>query len=198
MKPQLIFYVLLATATSSFADPIYITVQCSGSPVREAARTTTAPGLNAQPFTIRTGIKTLANETTEPIRATVAPGNRVVLEMIREFRYPTVLAFTKTADAPIQPKEFVTKNTGMTVELTAAREGDQIIFHGTCTIRRPASLTVAMSTTPQNEPCVSSAAFITRECDFSGRAPAGTPAKINLGEQGIDTGELTLTFANTK
>jgi len=188
MKTKLVLSFFLATAVSSFADPIYITVQCSGSPVREAARTTIATA----------AIKPLANDTTEPIHTAVHPGKLVVLEMIREFRYPTVLAFTKTADAPIQPKEFVTKNTGMTVELTAAREGDQIIFHGTCTIRRPASLTMAMSTTPQNEPCVSSAAFITRECDFAGRSPVGTPAKVNLGEQGIDTGELTLTFANAK
>ena len=57
---------------------------------------------------------------------------------------------------------------------------------------------MAKSATPKDQPCVTSTAFITRECDFAGRTPVGTPAKVNLGEQGVDTGELILTFENVK
>ncbi len=186
MKLQLSLSLLCVFISSAIADPIQITAQCSGSPVREAARNTSCP----------TAIKLLAKDTTEPLRA-ICSGNFVTLEMIREFRYPTVLTFNADG-APITPKKFVTKNLGLTITLTATREGDQAIFHGTCTIRRAASTTMAVNTTPKKQPSVASAAFITRECDFAGRTPMGTPAKVNIGEQGVDAGELTLTFTRPK
>ena len=188
MKLSLGFSLICGFASSVIADSIQVTAQCKGTPVQEAARTTICAS----------SIKPLADGSTDPVRATVRSGQLVTLEMIREFRYPTVLIFPKATGAVIEPEEFVTKNTGLTVAITATHEGDQIMFHGTCTIRRPASTTMAKSTTPKDQPSVASFAFITRECDFTGRTPIGTPAKIDLGEQGIDVGELILTFASAK
>ena len=86
----------------------------------------------------------------------------------------------------------------MTVEITAIREGEQIIFHGVGAMTRLAATTMPENNTPQNKPSVASTTFVTRECTFAGRAPAGTPVKLSIGEKGIDAGDLTLTFANVK
>jgi hypothetical protein len=188
MNIQLILPIVFAVASSASADPIQVTVQCAGAPAREAARATS-----------RTAATKRSTEgTIGPIQATIQSGQSVTLETVREFCYATSLDFPKTEGVVVTPTKWSTKNTGITVTLTATKDGDQIMFQGTCTVRRPASNALALSATPQNKPSVNSTAFISRECDFAGRTPVGTPAKVNLGEQGVDSGLLTLTFASAK
>ncbi len=188
MNTKLAICLLSAFATTSFADPIQLTVQCSGSPLRETTRSTIAPAT----------IKLTADDAIEPIKMTTPDGQKCVIQLIGDFSYPTVLAFPKVLDAPIEQKNREIRNTGLEVEITPTREGNQIVFHGRCLITRLASTSRTENIAPENRPSVASATFIARECTFAGRAPVGTAAKINLGEQGIDACELTLTFANAK
>lgn len=188
MKPKLaVSFFLFTFASFAHAEPIQITAQWKGAAVRESAQSK----LQLTP------LKVTGEGVTEPVTVTTRPAQKVIIEVIKDFVYPTMLAFPKTPGAPVQQTERDTRNTGMTVEITATRDGEQIVFHGKGIMTRLAATAMAESN-PPNQPSVASTTFVSRECTFAGRAPVGTPVKLNTGEKGIDAGELTLTFATAK
>ncbi len=187
MKLTLALCLLFALATPSFAEPIEFTVQCSGSPLRETTRSKTAPAK----------IELTGDDSIKPIIMTTGDGQKCVIQLNGDFTYPTALEFTKGSHAAVKPKDREIRNTGLEIELTPTREGEQIAFVGRCLVTRLAS-----SSTPEKVVAggatLTATTFIERECKFAGRASLGAAAKINLGEEGIDACELIVTFADAK
>lgn len=188
MKTPLVLSLVLSLVAAADADTIQVSAQCTGAPVREVARERHGGNF----------FKPLAKGASPLLQATLESGKSVTLEMVRTSSYPTKLEFPRADGGVIKPKERATKDEGISVELTATRDGDVVQFHANCTIRRLASVNPPSAATPADKPNLWSTTFITRECVFTGRTPFGKPAVVNLGEEGVDTGTLTLTFARAK
>lgn len=174
------------------SDTIFVVAQLSGPPSETANF-----DMKAMPDDFKSDLN-----ITEPMRFSTRPGSKGVMELIREFRYPTALEYTTFPEEKglrimpvLTPTAFQTKNIGSMLNLTAALEKDVISFHGTLTIRRPALSKIGEPPDP-TRPSVTSNTFITRECDFAGVAPFGKPVVIDLANKEADSApfNLTLTF----
>lgn len=133
----------------------------------------------------------------ELIQKVFEDGKSQTIEVIRELRYPTELEVTPmngTAKLEVTPSNFATKNLGLTLTLTATREDQSIMFHGSCVIRRHVNWEIAKSPIEPGTPAASAFTIAARECDFAGMAPMGQMVMIDLGEKGVDSGNLMLSF----
>lgn len=111
----------------------------------------------------------------------VRPGQRSLVEVIREFRYPTAFELPQT-DArvvgvtPTTPTQFETQNTGVTIEFTPTLRGPWVVLSGSVQERvfegftqnpgealRPISNRAGQILTPNR---VTTPMFTTRETPF--------------------------------
>jgi hypothetical protein len=155
-------------AVPAFAVPqIQVTAILSGAPATEAT----------------TALKAPVSAEFKVAQVTTRPGQKAVIENIKEHVYPTAGGAT--------PTNLETRNVGSTLEITAHLGAERFItFEGRLLVARVAS-TVAPT---QNPHAVTASTVIARETVLTGRIRSGETAIIDVGERGRDFGQLKLTI----
>jgi hypothetical protein len=105
-------------------------------------------------------------------RFTTKFGNRAVMEIIREFRYP------------IAPGKFDTANCGVTLEATPTMKDGVITLNGKTIIRQLVH--------PGGEQPLNAKSFVVRETHFTGAMESGKPLVISTGDGDKDKSQVTL------